>query len=181
MRLKSEGLVSLDLAALEVDPLPKKIKGISSARNEALSNTKTIEPSLKVSTEGAFTKRAISKLPSSVSASIATPRRAQQQANTSPHLPSASSTHPRGEKRKESPPADSPPSQIPKTFRIDITEGQKFQVWNASRALSTDEESNKESEFSTYEQLDKANRKIAELEGIIEELKSNPRKRRRGN
>jgi hypothetical protein len=181
MRLKPEGLVTLKFEDPEWHTFSKKFKGKSSARSEALPNTKPIEPSLEVPTKEPVTKRTISNLPSNVSTSIATPKRARQQADPSPHLPSASSTQARGEKRKEPPPADSPPPQMPKTFRIDMTERQDFQVWKASRALSTDDKSNKEPELSTYEQLDKANRKIAELEGIIEGLKSESRKRRRGN
>jgi hypothetical protein len=181
MRLNTEGLVSLDLAGLKSDTLPKKLKGKSSPQSAALSNMTPIQPSSKVSTEEPVQTRKIHSLPANASSCFATPRQARQKADLNPPLPSTSPMQENGTKRKEPPPADSPPPQMPKNFRIDMTERQDFQVWKASRALSTDEMSNQGPALSTYEQLDKANRKIAELEGIIEGLKSESRKRRRGN
>jgi hypothetical protein len=174
MRLNPEGLVSLDLASLESDTLPKKFKGKPSARNVTFSSAKPviIEPSTKNSSEESITKRKISGIPSN--ASTSTPKRVPQAADPS-HAPppSSSSVQIIGTKRKGYPPADTSPQPLSKAGRVAISDRSDFQSWEERRAQS--------GILSTGEKLDMANREIAELKVKIDKLEAAAGKRRKGN
>jgi hypothetical protein len=176
MRLKPEGLVSLDLASLESDTLPKKFKGKPSARNVTISSTKAviIEPSTKDSFGESITKRKISNIPSNASTSIATPQRVPQAPEPSrPPPPSSSSVQIIGTKRKGYPPADTSPQPLSKAGRVAISDRSDFQSWEERRAQS--------GLLSTGEKLSRANREIAELKAKLEKLEAAAGKRRKGN
>ena len=168
MRLKSEGLVSLDLAALESDTLSKKFKGKSSARAVTFSSTKpvVIEPSTKDSPGESITKRKISNIPSKASSTIATPKRVPRAADPShaPPPPSSSSVQIGGTKRKATPPADTSPQPLSKRHRTEIADWSGYQNWEERRDQS--------GLLSTGEKLNRANREIAALKINIANLEA---------
>lgn len=157
-------------APVASDTLSKMSKDKSSAQKVTSSSFKPliVEPSARKTAHEPVEKRKINDLPSNAKTAVATPQRLRETAGPPP-VSSSSSVQIRSTKRKEPPLPDSPPRQIGKAFRVDVTRTQGFREWEASRELSTDEK------------LDQTNREIAKLKARIIQLEAGAGKRRKGN